>query len=76
MPLLRTHSGVCRSCRRAARRQRSDHQCYGAVVDESQNHRTAWRACACDCQRTLAALGFFDADRQPPTEATRASVVR
>ena len=63
MPRQRTDSpSVCRPCRRAQRRHRTEHPCYRAVLGEHRADATTWVACGCDCQRTLVSLGFFDLD--------------
>jgi hypothetical protein len=39
------------------------------VLGEARIDATTWIACACDCQRTLESMGFFDVTGRPPTEA-------
>jgi hypothetical protein len=64
-------ASICRPCRRAQRRQRDEHRCYGAVLGEDRADATTWVACACDCQRTLVAMGFYEG-RQPSAEVVPA----
>lgn len=58
---------ACRACRRALRWNRREHRCYGAV-HQHRGDSVTWVVCGCDCQRTLASLGFFDLDGQPSVE--------
>jgi hypothetical protein len=67
-------ASICRPCRRAHRWHRSEHRCYGAVQGEDRADATTWVACGCDCQRTLASLGFYDDGAPPPTEVVPAPV--
>lgn len=41
---------TCGPCRRAVRRGRTAHTCYGAVVDVDNCQSTTWVACPCRCR--------------------------